>query len=126
MGHKEYFVYITGKGSVEELFEIISKKTKLYSSEDYDIEGPSIIVYCKSKVLKDFTNGFDGLEKGTVGAVISPEEMSSDEFNDIILDIEDIEFSIFNIEALPEDYEKLFQDSELKIGNKTYYAKQIN
>ncbi len=123
MGHREYFVYITGKGSVEKLFEIISKKIKLYSNDDYDIETPSITVYCKSKVLKDFTNGFARLKKGTVGAVISPAEVTSDELERIFSAIKDIEFAIFLIEALPEDYEKLFQDSEIKIGNKTYYSK---
>ena len=120
MGHREYFIYITGKGTIEDLLEKVSKRIKF---NDYDSEEPTIEIYCKSKVLKSFTNGIDGLEKSTVGAVISPIEMTSDELDDLFSDIEDIEFSIFDIWGLPEDYEKLFKDSEIKIGDKTYFLK---
>lgn len=127
MGHRELFVYITGKGSIEELLEIISKKIKMNGSDDdFDFDEPSITVHCKAKVLKDFTNGIDGLLKGTVGAVISPEEITSNELNDILSDVENIDFAVFDIWGLPEDYEKLFEDSEIKVGNKTYFSQQTN
>ena len=120
MGHREFFIYPTGSSSIERLLETISKKIKLNSE---DIEEPTIIVYCKAEVLKDFTNGFDGLEKGTIGAIISPEDVTSDDWNDIFLSIKKPSFSIFELSVLPEDYEELFKDSEITIGNKTYFSK---
>lgn len=120
MGHREFFIYPTGSCSVEKLLERISKEIKLNSE---DVTEPTIMVYCKAEVLKDFTNGFDGLEKGTVGAMISPEDITSDDWDNIFLSIKRPSFSIFELTALPEDYEKLFKDSEITIGNKTYFSK---
>ena len=80
MGHREYFVYTTKGDKIENLFESISKKIKLNSD---NIEEPTIIIYCKAEVLKNFSNGIDGLEKGTVGAVISPEDITIDELMDV-------------------------------------------
>lgn len=117
MGHREYFVYIEGDNDIEKLLEKVSNKIKLN-----DIEEPTIMLYCKSEVLKNFTNGFDGLLKGTVGAVISPEDIS---LNDVFSEFESIDFRVFEICSLPEDYEKLFKDSEIKIGDKIYFEKQV-
>lgn len=120
MGHREYFIYMTGKGSIENLLERLSKHFKINSD---NIEEPTIMVYCKAEVLKDFTNGIDGLEKGTVGAIISPEDISTDELNNVLEGIEKPGFGIFELFALPEDYDKLFKDSEIKIGDKTYFSR---
>lgn len=120
MGHREYFVYTTKGDKIENLFESISKKIKLNSD---NIEEPTIIIYCKAEVLKNFSNGIDGLEKGTVGAVISPEDITIDELNVLFSEIQGIDFSIFELTQLPEDYEKLFKDSEIKICDKTYFCK---
>lgn len=120
MGHREYFVYATKGDNVENLFESISKKIKLNSD---NIEEPTITIYCKAEVLKNFSNGIDGLEKGTIGAVISPENITTDELNVLFSEIQGIDFSIFELTQLPEDYEKLFKDSEIKICDKTYFLK---
>lgn len=119
MGYRELFVYTTGTRTIETILENVSKKIPLNSD---DIQ--TIYVHCKAEVLKDFSTMEGHFTKGTIGAVITPYELTSDEINEIFPTYKNSGFRVIDMGGLPEDYEKLFKDSPITIGGKTYYPEK--
>ena len=107
-GKREYFVYsVSGKYTAEDIINKLSEKFTINNTDNFE---PTVLLYCKSKVLKDFTHLDNEFKKDTEGIIISPENIEIGEVKEILSKEMDNDVKINMTSFLEEDYNKCFKD----------------
>ena len=90
--------------------DIINKLSEKFTINNTDNFEPTVLLYCKSKVLKDFTHLDNEFKKDTEGIIISPENIEIGEVKEILSKEMDNDVKINMTSFLEEDYNKCFKD----------------